>query len=272
MRKYIPLFILLFFCFGFTSPHYKIIARQNASVGVDNFCDSCPDATAGADLLCEDLSAGDADGLCGWTVSETGGADGDINMAGTPDNDPALGCTDIVMTYAAVVTKTSANSGSAFAYKDISDTENKYDQFYIKFTAWDIATTEFVIFNSLKDATGDPSVWLRVENNAGTYRLNMLIYDDDYIADVGATITLDTWIGIRWLVTNPAGTADDYFQWWDDENNDGTFVDRGSVATNWTLTMDRMMLGITEATTNKATFQISGFKVDDDTMPTGCTK
>ena len=33
MKKYIALFILLFFCFGFSSPHSGIIARKNASGG-----------------------------------------------------------------------------------------------------------------------------------------------------------------------------------------------------------------------------------------------
>ena len=36
MKKYITLFILLFFCFGFSSPQTGIIARKNAGGGVVN--------------------------------------------------------------------------------------------------------------------------------------------------------------------------------------------------------------------------------------------
>ena len=278
MKKYLFI-ILLVFLLHITNayPWLNMGPNQPAAGGVDNYCDSCPDATAGADLLCEDFNTGGAAGICSWTVVETGGADGDINMAGTPDDNPALGCTDIDMTYAGVVTKTSANSGRAYALKDISDTDNKYVQFYVKFTAWTIASGEYVNFASLKDAAGDPSVYLRVYNSSGTYKLNALIYHDDYISDTqfSGGITLDTWIGIRFKVLNPTGTDNDYFRWWTDLNNDGSFTDQsggGDVATNWSRTMDRMMIGITEATTNQMTFQISGFKVDDDTMPTGCTK
>jgi len=85
MKKLTLIILLSIFCFGFSiqDAHKKVIARNNDTV-VSDACSSCPDATAGADIICEDWEDNE---LCSWTGAASGWDD-DHAIGGT------YACTD----------------------------------------------------------------------------------------------------------------------------------------------------------------------------------
>ncbi len=246
----------------------------------DAYCTSCPDAAKGADQVCEQPD-GTIDGLCGWAITETGGATGDVNFAASPDNNPALGCADIPMTYAITFTKTNTDDGSMYASLVTSPTAN-YVQFYLKINASGLGFgNSFSIF-ALSEADLDPSVWIfLIENSDGVsdlrlYILYHILAGWQIMGNSDATIPLDTWIGVRLKVLDPAGGGSDSVQWWIDYNNDGVFSDEQTVES---LTLDRAIenavFGVIDPQSGHDkihTYTITGVKIDDDTMPSGCAR
>jgi len=266
MKKLITIFLILFFAsvaFG----QDIIVAKKKGAP--DYYCDSCPDATGGADVDCE-VPDGTVDGLCGWTVVETGGATGEINMADACDNSPALGCTDIPMTYCMSVVKTNTTETDLYAKIAVSGVR-LYIQFYIKILAESLENTEsFRVFGLTTDGvTGSVDITL-FQTGGLLYFQRGYHIAAGWQQDVGGTaVTLDTWYGIRLDVNDGSDTV----QWWVDYNSDGIYTDEGTASG---LTLDRtpivyIQLGDSGITYTHS-FMITGLKVDDDTMPNECVR
>lgn len=239
------------------------------------YCTACPDGTAGGDQVCE-MPDGTADGLCGWTIVEAGGATGDINAADSCDNSPALGCNDILMTYCISAIKTNTTDGEFYAYKSIAGNP-VYAQFYIKILDEGLAdseTTNLISFASSGDVTTN-SVKVNLYQDGSSNLTFGIEYHEagGWTADVSTTaISLDTWYGIRVHIND----SSDSVQWWVDYNLDGTFTDEG---TNSGLTLDRaigyFVIGQAAGQGSGPRTQswiITGIKVDDDSMPGDCAR
>lgn len=258
------------FAFG---PAIQAVLSTSSSAGVDSFCDSCPDAAAGADVFCEDCNTGAATGVCEWTKVEAGGDTGTISFAASPDNSPALGCTDIGMTYAVQVLKANTTAGATYAYKGFTE-DALYIQFYIKIAAEGLADTDTAILMAINNGT-DTSAWLMLYQQSGALRFTLLHYaGSGYTSDMGGTnVTADTWYGVRIYLNNPSGGGSDAIRWWVDYSNNGTWTEEGnytSLTFNYTTT--RFNIGHIENLSKTLSYFISGLKVDNDTMPTACTR
>jgi hypothetical protein len=280
-RLLLTLLVVLSVC-SYLQADEVIFAKKKAAAA--NYCTACPDATGGADVLCE-VPDGTADGLCGWTVVESGGATGDVNMAATPDNSPSLGCTDIPMTYVMSFTKTNTNAGSLYAYKGCSATAN-YIQFYVKFTAEGLANTEeFAVFALAQNASSPgilyrSAYWALYQDNSGNLKMFLTYHQaagwSNGVDSISSTLSLDTWYGVRIKFLDPSGGGSDNIQWWMDYSNNGSWTE---VTNNTGLTLDRPIenaffgVGDPQSGGSKTqTYYVTGLKIDDDTMPTACTR
>jgi hypothetical protein len=283
MKRFLFLILLLIPCLGnaqWQDTRMTIPTISGGDGSVVPYCVTCPYIAGGADVLCE-TPDGSADGLCGWAITETGGATGDVNFAASPDNSPALGCADIPMTYAATFTKTDTNEANMYAVATVSATAN-YVQFYIKINATGLAWGESFSVFALSTATLGPSVWLLViQNSEALDDLRFFVYYHLLagwvsLANCDSTINLDTWYGIRLKVLDPEGGGSDSVQWWIDYNNDGVFNDEQTVEG---LTLDRpienAVFGVVSPQSGyneTHAYTITGIKIDDDTMPNGCAR
>ncbi len=122
--------------------------------------------------------------------------------------------------------------------------------------------THSIAINLYKDVSGNRRFKLRYHIAAG------------WQTDTGATnLALDTWYGIRLYVNNPAGGGSDVVQWWVDYNLDGTYTEEGNFTA---LTLDRDIANIIVSpaigTTKTLNVQITGLKIDNDTMPSECAR
>ena len=266
MKKLITIFLILFFTSVAFGQDVIVVKKKGAP---DYYCDSCPDAIGGADVDCE-VPDGTADGLCGWTIVETGGATGEIDFAATPDNDPALGCTDIPMTYTFSSTKTNTTATDLYGYKAVSGT-TFYRQTYVKVTAEGLANSE--VFTLFGFGRADQYGSVRIsfyQDVSGNLKFIMEYHiAAGWQGDVGGTnISLDQWYGVRLYILD---STTDTIQWWVDYPNNGTWTDEVGVSG---VTLDRAlevaMLGGSPDKTH--IFYLTGDKIDDDTMPTACTR
>lgn len=255
------------------SPH---LIGGSTPAAATYYCNSCPDSTNGADVLCEDCHLGDSDGVCDWGISEDGGATGDINIAATPDNDPALGCTDIGMTYALQVEKTNTTSATLVAYKAIAPGDNTYVQFYIKINNEGLGNSEDT--NIIIVSTGADSISIKLwQTFDGNLRFKLSCYIDatgDNPASVSAyNLATDTWYGLRLYIYNPASAGSDSVSWWIDRSNNGTWTEEGGAGSlSLDAATDNVYVGIGWSQTKTIKYQISGLKIDDDAMPSSCAR
>ncbi len=282
MKKLLFPLIIIFALLGNSTPSDASILR-GLSAGVlgipatSNFyCNSCPDATAGGDEICE-VSDGTADGLCGWTIVETGGATGEVDFNATCDDSPALGCDDVPMTKCVAITKTNATAGANhYAYKSIADGTAAYETVAIKILSESIGNGEGAsLFKLGYDTDGSGSVLILLyQTEGGDLRFNMGYHvGGTWLFDLGNTnISSDTWYTLRVKALNPAGGGSDSVQWWVDYSNSGSFTDEGTTSG---LTLDRAIQYATIGEADNAvpiSYQIAFVKWDNDTMPAACIR
>ena len=132
------------------------------------YCGDCPDAAKNADKVCE-VPNGDADGLCNWTIQNTGlwptqAAQSSVSFADACDETDTLGCFDIDETYCARIQKSvCTHYDDVYAFKQLSTeglTGHIYLQFYVKIMAppidVDCAESPAGVWNCEACGSGEP--------------------------------------------------------------------------------------------------------------------
>lgn len=267
IRCLFPIIFILFAVSAFADFTVVIAGKKTAT-----YCSSCPDAANGGDQICE-IPDGSADGLCGWTVVEAGGETGDINLGGSCDNSPALGCAAISMDYCVSCVKVNTSSGDVLAYFATSETTH-YVQFYVKILSEGLANSEDVGIFSFAASTSYASMGVGLQqDSSGDLRFVMYYHvGAGWVEDSSSnTVSTDTWYGIRLYLNDGAG-ATDAGQWWVDWSNNGTWTNEGAFSA---VTLDRAIVQYqvgNKATTKAHNFILTGLKIDNDTMPDSCAR
>lgn len=228
------------------------------------YCDACPDATGGADQLCE-MPDGTSDGLCGWTIVET---DADVDMASTIPG--SFSCTDH-SEYAVKFYKSGTSTSEAKIYKTASGSTFYVQGFFYLTT---IPASELLYIFTLSDTSNLPSVRIRVTYEDPTYYVYWGYHEEAGWTESPVAVSLNTWYAFRLYVVN---STSDTIQFWIDLNNDGDFEDTNEHPTADTgKTLDRAtaryMVGTASDVSSSYTYYVTGIKVDDDTMPDVCAR
>jgi len=199
MRKYITILLLLFFCFGFSSPHHRIIARKNATVA------SCDLTNILFWWRCESLQLNDECIGAGNPVADCTGAN-----TGTLDysNNDQLASSNSGAAINADANKTGTNgldipTSSDYVYFS-SPTSTLDDEgrigFWIRFVTLNDNAQIFTLYDDSND-------FFRVRAD-GTDELNSLwsdAGDEDEITTVDANLSTGTWyfVEFAWKQSTP---------------------------------------------------------------------
>jgi len=253
-----------------------VVGQPTSAAPTYDYCTACPDAGKGADVQCEDFD-GTADGRCGWTVQHAGDANGAVNLAGSCSNSPnPLGCTDLSMGYCAVLTKTSATAGDMYFYKANAETDT-YRKLFLRITAEGMATDSDTVLWSLStsDAGTLGSVALGfIKDASDDYYLELWYHVGGswYTVSRSDEIFLSRWYGIDVKAINSATLNSDVIQWWIDYDLDGTYTDEGEVTGK---ELDRATAKEVFGSASKEeiiSYQITGVRIDNDAMPSDCSR
>lgn len=234
-----------------------------ASAAAPDACTACPDATNGADLLCEDFEEGD-DYLCTFEAEAIDVGD---SIAGAAHSG-TLGCTN--KGSKALQTVLSVGTSDTYAMCSVgSQQEVSYTSFYINIVSESLANgnyaTVFMASSGVPPVAATNRTW-----NVFLYQNAGVLYF--YLEKKGAggynnitsaqAINTGTWykLDILWDSNTPLS------QFWIDGVSQGSSAD-----VNTFVDPQYFGPGALDATIDAAvTYQIDILKVDDDTRPSAC--
>ena len=222
-------------------------------------CATSPDASAGANLLCEDFEEAD-DYLATWTETiDTGDSIAGAAHSGT------LACTN--KGSKALQVSYSATDSQTWTVTDIGGfTTHPYVSFYINIVSESLADGNYA---TLLMSAGDSDVSTRVFNvflyqSSGVLKFGLEYWDGaSYSPIIGTTsISTGTWYKVDVYYNHAVTTA----QLWVNDTSQGSASNTtDSFATKF------IFIGTQSGLTNAlVTYQIDNLKVDDTTRPSAC--
>jgi len=236
---------------------------------VTAYCTTCT-GTSDADIACEDFEGSgecDNDGnpdeadVCrcanGWTVVEDA-----ATFTFDATHASGFSCAD-KDSHALEVVKTTDN-GTTYAKKTWTDTDNAYIQFYMVVKTGIRTNNNTRIAVLLSDGNG--ALYLVLKEASGASSL-YIIYHNGSGTTTGSeqTISVGTWYRIR-LTWKKSTDSNGVVKFEVDDTVVTNVTDNGS-----TYDTDEFRFGSSGADTDAYTIQYDNLKIDDDTMPGGCS-
>lgn len=262
------------------------IAKSNYYCNIESVT-GCKDPSSGGDLLCEvwknnDTPPTDA-GNCGNWTKVTSFAQCTIKFNQTPDNDPALGCTDIRnasgdMTYVFELDKANANSAPCGTYVDLGAGQTKYFlQFYFKVVTDALTNTQGIgLMSIMAAATGNHPIVVRLYHDTTNLLLQVGYNNGSWTWTTGETvIATDTWYGVRVQYDESANHEATVFKWWMDASNDGTWTSKADTTfhvPDIRRSPRYALVGEVGNTTVQVKYQIAGIKMSAIGFVGGCER
>ena len=249
-------------------------ASVNTVVGAVAFCDSCPDAAGGADLICEDFE-GTGYTCTGW--AETIGTDNTFDEDATPAS--GFSCTETnIETLEYKIDESVTGDEDAYAVKAIAASNNVYAKTYYVLTS-DLtmnAGNEFGIIGFFNGISVEVQVQIEAQGS-GDYKIAVIYRDSSALQFPGSANSSVVFnedqhikIDLEWIRNTSVKV-------WVNDDLELEVCASGCVITETAADkdIDNIYLGSTDAQAAVSApdiviSQIANTKIDDDTMPPDC--